>query len=230
MNLLDFFFPKYCVNCKKIGDYLCPSCFTRLSFDTKNICLVCGRPSYDGLTHEPCKGKNSIEGSFTGVVYAHIAKKLVYKFKYKPYIYNLSGLIGDLLYESLAQNEEFNKILKLKPVLIPIPLSGRKFKKRGYNQSEILANGLARKLGFEVCNCLERVKETSSQVGLSREERRENISGAFGFINHKSRVINRNVLLIDDVLTTGATFSEACRVLKKAGVGKIWAIAFAKED
>lgn len=234
MNLLDFFFPKYCVNCKKMGDYLCAICFTSLSFDTKNICLVCGKPSYDGLTHEYCRSRNSIEGSFTGVVYARIAKKLLYKFKYKPYIYNLSGLIGDLLYESLVQNEEFLKILKLKPSIVPIPLSSRKYKKRGYNQSDILAKGLSDKFQIPVLNAIVKIKDTKSQVGLTRQERRDNISGVFSldskFMISKLSLKNANVLLVDDVLTTGATFSEACKVLKKAGVGKVWAVAFAKED
>lgn len=230
MNILDIFFPKYCVNCKKIGDYLCSDCFSRLSFDTKNICLSCGNPSFDGLTHPRCKKKNSIEGSFTGVVFNSVSKKLIYQFKYKPYLSSLSSFMTDLLYESLIQNEEFEKILRLQVLFVPIPLSSKKFRKRGYNQAEMLAKGLSRKLSFPVLNCFVRVKETKSQVGLNKKERKENISGAFEVVNNKSSIRNRNIVLVDDVLTTGATMSEACSVLKKAGAGKIWAVAFAKED
>jgi len=242
MNILDLLFPRYCVNCKKYGDFLCTDCFSRLSFDTKNICLVCTKPSYDSLTHPRCRSKLAVEGSFTGVVFNGISKKLIYKFKYKPYLRSLSSFLVDLLYESLAQNEEFNRVLRSFPpsprlrkgrqddiVFVPIPLSSSKFKKRGYNQAEILAKGLAKKFGFEVCNCLIRIKETRSQVGLNKEERRENIHGAFA-LNTKYKILNANVVLVDDVLTTGSTFSEAARVLKKAGAGKIWALAFAKED
>src|SRR3990172_11357441 len=125
-NLLDFLFPKYCVNCKKFGDYLCTDCFSRLSFDTKNICFPCGKPSYNGITHAVCEGRYVVEGSFTGVVFNSISKKLIYQFKYKPHLSSLSLFIGDLFYESLIQNEEFNKIIDLQLIFVPIPLSSAK--------------------------------------------------------------------------------------------------------
>ena len=160
MGLLDLIFPKYCVNCKKYGDYLCSDCFSRLSFDTKNICLVCGKHTYNGLTHPGCLKKNSPDGSFTAVVFNPISKKLIYSFKYKPHLTGLSKFLGDLFYESLIQNEEFNKILSLPLVFVPIPLSSARFKKRGYNQAEILAKSLGKRFDFEVFNFLDRVKET----------------------------------------------------------------------
>lgn len=231
MGFLDIIFPKYCVNCKKFGDYLCANCFSRLSFDTKNICLVCGRSSYNGLTHPICKKRSSPEGCFTGVVFNKISKKLIYQFKYRPYLSGLSVFIADLLYDSLIQNEEFNRISSLPLILVPIPLSKVGYKKRGYNQAEILAKELGKRLNLQTFNCLDRVKETVTQVGLSKKERRENISGAFEFKKKfESSLRGRNVLLIDDVVTSGSTFSEACMTLKKSGAGKVWGIAFAKED
>lgn len=237
MKLLDFIFPKYCVNCKKFGDFLCPNCFSRLSFDTKNICLSCGNPSYDGLTHPRCRGRYRIDGSFTGIVFNPVSKKLIYQFKYKPYLSSLSSFLSDLLYESLIQNEEFNRILSMSKddiVLVPIPLSSKRYRKRGYNQAEILAKGLGEKFGFEVVNGLIRIKETRSQVGLTKKERRENVRGAFTlnskFIIHNSELKNANIFLVDDVLTTGSTFSEASSILKRNGANKVWAIAFAREQ
>lgn len=234
MDILDFLFPKYCVNCKKFGDYLCADCFSRLSFDTKNICLICGSPSYNGLTHPRCYKKYSVEGSFTGLVFNSVSKKLVYQFKYKPNLTDLRKFIGDLLYESLIQNEEFGKVINKTNnlVFVPIPLSSKKLRTRGYNQAEILAKELARKFNLEVINCLERIRDTRSQVGLNKKERRENIKGAFEIKikDQKSKLKNKNVILVDDVLTSGATISEACRVLKMEGAKKVWAAAFAKED
>lgn len=230
MGILDLIFPKYCVNCKKFGDYLCPNCFSRLSFDTKNICLICGNPSYDGLTHPKCKGKYRIDGSFTGVVFNHVSKKLIYQFKYKPYLSSLAAFLTDLIYESLIQNEKFNDLNHQSFILVPIPLSSAKLRKRGYNQAEILAKGLSKKFGFPVYNYLDRIKETRSQVGLTKKQRKENISGAFKILNHKSLIINQNILLVDDVLTTGSTFSEAATLLKRGGASKVWAVAFAREQ
>lgn len=234
MKLLDLIFPKYCVNCKKFGDFLCVNCFSRLSYDTKNICLVCGNPSYDGLTHPRCLKKYTIDGSFTGVVFNSVSKKLIYQFKYQPYLSSLASYLTDLLYESLIQNEEFNRILRSTQndiLLIPIPLSSKRFKKRGYNQAEVLAKGLSKKFGFLVCNGLERIKETRSQVGLDKEKRRENVKGAFAIKKKFENYFkSKNVVLIDDVLTTGSTFSEAGSILKRNGSAKVWAIAFAREQ
>lgn len=193
--------------------------------------MKCGNPSYNGLTHPRCLRKYSIDGSFTGVVFNPISKKLIYQFKYKPYLSSLSSFLTDLLYESLIQNENFNDLNHQSLILVPIPLSSARFKKRGYNQAEILAKELSKRLGFEVCNALERIKETRTQVGLSKEKRKENIAGAFAL---KTKFVSyfkgKNVILVDDVLTTGSTFLEAASVLKRNGAVKVWAIAFAREQ
>lgn len=231
MNILDLLFPKYCINCKKFGDFLCPDCFTRLSFDTRNICTVCIKPSYNGLTHPGCIRKYSLSGSFTAIVYNSISKKLIYQFKYKPHLTGLKGFLGDLFYESLIQNEEFNEVIKKDIFFVPIPLSKSKHKRRGYNQAEILGKELAKRFNFSLVDCLVRVKETKSQVGLNKSERKENIKGAFE-VNKKysAKIQNVRVVLVDDVLTTGSTFSEAASVLKHCGVRQVWAVALAKED
>jgi len=148
--------------------------------------------------------------------------------------------LAELIYESLIQNEEFNRILHEFPpkadrqddiFLVPIPLSSNRFKNRGYKQAEILAKALGKKFGFEVFNALERVKETRSQVGLDKKKRKENIAGAFKLKNKlENSIKNKNFVLVDDVLTTGATISEAGKILKKAGANRVWAIAFARDQ
>lgn len=230
MGILDLFFPKFCVNCKKLGSYLCPNCFSYLSFDTEEICLVCGRGSIDGLTHPGCRSKFSIDGCFSAISYKGVAKKLVYKFKYNPFLTDLKNVLADLFYESIIQKEAFNKILSKKPVLVPIPLFKTKIKKRGYNQAEVLADQLASKLELRAENLLERVKDTKSQVGLKQDERQENIKGAFEVTrDNKKEIRSRIFILVDDVLTTGSTLSEAARVLKKNGADKVWGITLARD-
>ncbi len=191
MSLLDFIFPKYCVNCKKLGSYLCSDCFSYLSFDVLEICLVCNRPSINGLTHPGCRGKYVIDGAFSSIAYKGIAKKLIYNFKYKPYLSDLKKVLVDLFYEGLIQKEEFNRAVHGSLILVPIPLHKSKLKSRGYNQAEILAEELAKRLDplhslkMTVEGVLERVKNTKSQVGLKKEERRENIAGAFEMISNQ---------------------------------------------
>ncbi len=149
--------------------------------------------------------------------------------------------MSDLLYESLIQNEEFDKILKQVQddnakvqddiIFVPIPLSKSRFRKRGYNQAEILSKNLSKKFGFLAVDGLEKIRETKSQVGLSKEERKENIADAFRLKEQfKAYIKNKNAILIDDVLTTGSTLYEAGKILKKGGAVRVFGVAFAREQ
>jgi competence protein ComFC len=241
MSFLDFIFPKRCVNCRRIGAYICPDCFVYIQFNEAGTCVVCQRASFDGLTHPVCKGKYNPDGVFSSLVYKGVVKKLIYKFKYNPHLTDLKSVMEDFFYEGLIQKEQFYKLLVTKSVLVPIPLHKTRARKRGYNQSLILAKGLGRRLNIEVLDCLERVRDTKTQVGLKKEEREGNIKDAFrikkNVILSKAKDLDSSdspqndkagqVFLIDDVVTSGATLKEAAKVLKKAGVGKVYAITLA---
>lgn len=232
MGLLDVLFPKRCIRCKKVGDYICSDCFARISFDTRLICLVCGKNAIDGLTHPKCQGKYTIDGAFCGVVYKDIVRKLLYQFKYQPYLTDLQPILTDLLYESLIQQQSCMRALESKPILVPIPLSMKRLRQRGYNQAELYAKGLVQKFDLEIEHLLVRSKETRPQFGLSKEDRAENMKDAFE-INAKikaQQTKGRSVFLIDDILTTGSTLYEAAKVLKKNEFGNVWGIAFAREQ
>lgn len=226
MGLLDLIFPKKCVNCGKLGAYVCPNCFIYISFDVKPICLVCNRQTYTSLTHDRCKGRYVIDGAFSSIVFGKIAKKLLYRFKYKPYLHDLGTFLTELFYEGIIQKEDFFAINPANSILVPIPLFKSKYRSRGYNQAELLAKGLGKKLQIPVVSLLQRVRATQSQVGLDRRKREENIKGAFAFAG-EGGVIGKTVFLVDDVLTSGATLSEAAKVLKKAGVRKVYGVTLA---
>ena len=98
MSLLDFVFPKRCVACKKQGSYLCDRCFTFLTLDAKNLCLVCNRPTYNNLTHPVCKKRYSINGCFSALSYNKTVQKLIFSFKYKPYLTDIKTTLVDLSY------------------------------------------------------------------------------------------------------------------------------------
>ncbi len=195
---------------------------------------MCDRASVGGMTHPGCIGKYTIDGVFTGIEYKGIVKKLVYNFKYKPYLSDLKNLLVDLLFEAIIQKEEFIKACdsksgKLK-MLVPIPLHSSRFKSRGYNQAEILARELSKKLKIKKIDVLERTKITLSQVDLKRKDRIKNISDAFKVIKEKEKLIEGSlVFLVDDVLTTGSTLLEAANVLKRNGVKRVWGIALARD-
>lgn len=140
-------------------------------------------------------------------------------------------MLGEIMHESLVQNELFVTLLDKKPILVPIPLSSKRLRKRGYNQAELLAKELEKQFGLTVELLLKRVRETKPQYGLKREERIENIKEAFALNDQRSMTNfqGKTVLLVDDVLTTGSTMSEAAKILKKAGAKEVWGVAFSKD-
>lgn len=227
MSLADLLFPKRCAGCKTLGSYLCPACFATISFSLSLICVVCNRASLDGLTHPKCRGKYVIDGVFASLSYTGIVKKLVYQFKYQPYLTDLEKILVDLMYEGLIQHEALMKSLSGDVVLVPIPLEKVKERKRGYNQAELLAKGIGQRAGVRVSDLLQRVKKTRSQFALNREERRENIKGAFVLKSSAKLQQNMIVLLVDDLVTSGATLLEASSILKRGGVKKVFGIALA---
>ncbi len=230
VNLLDYIFPKKCVSCKKSGSYLCGNCFSYLSFDAKSLCLVCNKPSFNNLTHPPCLKKYTINGCFSALPYNKTVQKLIYNFKYKPFLTDLKTVLSELFYESIIQNENFNSELKRGEwVFVPIPLFPSKLRKRGYNQSEILAKELGKRFKILVKDVLKRTRDTKTQVGLSNVQRKGNIKDAFKILNPNSSILNPNILLVDDVVTTGSTLKEAARVLKKAGVKRVIGLTLARD-
>lgn len=180
----------------------------------------------------------SIRGVFSATVHTPVMKKLLAAYKYPPYVKDLEKVLVDFLYEALIQQELFIKLLEKEIILVPIPLSIKKYRTRGYNQAEELARLLGNRLSnfakvsldkqVRVVNALQRVKETKTQVNLTKEERQENVKHAFALAPTVTKAIRGKIfVLVDDVLTTGATMNECAEVLYKAGVKEVWGITLA---
>jgi ComF family protein len=217
------------VQCKKIGAYICPQCFSYISFTETIVCAVCQRHAIGGITHPVCRTRYAIDGVFPSLVYVGIVKKLVYTFKYPPYLADLCDTLTELFYEGLIQKEQFYKMYTRESVFVPVPLHSSKLRKRGYNQAQKLAEGLSRKLELPVVACLTRVRNTKTQVGLTKEERQENLKDAFAIKKEFAEKAKgyQQVFLVDDVSTSGATLRECAKVLKKAGVKHVWGVTLA---
>lgn len=199
MGILDYIFPKRCVNCKKQGDYICANCFTFLSFDSRNFCLVCKKQSLTNFTHKYCRNKHTINGCFSAIRNNYIARKLLFNFKNKPYLTDLQSVLVELFYDSLIQNESFMKLItKTNFVLVPVPLQRDALRTRGYNQSEILAKGLGKKFKMKVLN--------------------------LGKIEKKTK----NVLIVDDLINTGKTLENLAFILKKKGIKQVFGLTLAR--
>lgn len=211
MSLIDFIFPKKCVGCKKFGDFLCADCFSKINY-SQSFAQVPG-----------------LDGAISVVVYNGVIRKLIRQFKYKPHVSRLGEIISEIMNEGLAQNEGFyNFVSKYKPVIVPIPLGNRRFRERGYNHAEIIASYVAKYFGLDIePQVLIRLKNTKPQYKLSRKERFENISGAFGVCENQG--VPKSVIIIDDIATSFATLKEAAKTLKKAGAKRVLGVTFARE-
>jgi ComF family protein len=139
-------------------------------------------------------------------------------------------VLGRVLAEAIANLERAMPVGTI--AVVPVPLYSRKRRQRGFNQAEMIARQALRRLGrpkrFELCTeVLLRCRETASQIGLTSHQRRENMRGAF-VVSDPTRIAKRDILLIDDVLTTGTTASECARVLLRAGAARVWVATVAR--
>jgi ComF family protein len=174
----------------------------------------------------------------SAAVYNPILKKLLGAYKYPPYMKDLEKVLVDLMGEALIQQELFIKLLEKDIALVPIPLSLKKYRARGYNQAEELAKLLGNRISplakasgnnkVSVVNILQRVKETKTQVNLTKEEREENVKSAFSLVpTSKEKISGKTIVLVDDVLTTGATMNECAGILYRIGVKEVWGVTLA---
>lgn len=230
MFITDLFFPKFCLGCGYIGVYLCLSCQNKLKPIKQDVCLYCKKSSFFGLTHPSCQKKLNIDGLLTLYYYSPILKKVIKNIKYR-----LAVQVWQEFYRIIKPEviEKLGLYKKLSSdfIIQPIPLTINKYNERGFNQAKIISLFFQKFLNFPIVNLLIRKKEIQPQAQTkSLLKRYLNLKGAFainpncrGMINHVS-----NIILIDDVVTSGSTVKEAARVLKEAGVKKVYVLALAK--
>lgn len=223
MNIvLDLVFPKRCVGCRRVGPYICAECMEKIDFVEKPVCPVCQRQAIGGKTHPGCAGRYKLDGLIVACRYKGPIRTAIQKVKYK-WIYDIEKVLVDLVAKQLWKFD-----FPQSAILVPVPLHAKRKRWRGFNQSEILAKTLAKKFKVKYGEFLERKIETKTQVGLSREDRKKNIRDAFALRQtpHQS-VRGKNIILVDDVYTSGATMAECAKVLKKAGAKSVWGMAVA---
>ena len=223
LTFLDLLFPKRCVSCGAIGKYICDRCFSKIEFVEKAICPICQRQAIGGKTHPKCSGRFRLDGLVVACRYKSPIKLAIQKVKYK-WVYDIEKVLVNLL---ASQIWKFN--LPQNSILVPVPLHPKRKNWRGFNQAEILAKTLAKKFGVGYSDSLIRIMETKTQVGLTKEERKKNVGGAFAFNKKvaKKYIEGRNFILVDDVYTSGATMMEAAKVLKRLGAKTTWGLAVA---
>lgn len=203
------------------------NCFQKIALVAPPVCIQCGRPQrLEAQLESLCKQCRETRYYFSGAravaVYEGILREILAELKYR-YRPELGEVLGKLLVEWIKLHRNFRDF----KLIIPIPINDQKLKQRGYNQAELLAKPLQRYLGIPLTNdIMVREKITESQNALCKEERFRNMRGAFRVVD-AGRLKGVKVLLIDDILTTGATASEAARVLLRAGALEVKVLTIA---
>jgi competence protein ComFC len=204
-SLLNFLFPHHCLSCRKEGVIVCENCLSTI----------------------PREHVTPIPDILTVFEYRHpLMKKLVWNLKYSNKR-DIATILAVPLYDELLAEVSERKLFSgfTNPILIPIPLSASGMKKRGYNQSALVVKALVeldKERTFSAhLTCLRKTKETINQAKIkNRKKRLANMKGAFS-VKEKDQIRGRNIILIDDITTTGATINEAKKVLLKAGAREV---------
>ncbi len=229
--LLDLLFPQFCIKCQKEGFLVCPDCLSLIDINPYQYCPFCSFPNRV-IKGGKCQAHQDfkLNGLFSAVSYQNLlAKKMIALFKYKPYIKTLSAPLAFLIISHFALAEKQGVFQAPWAIFLPVPIHAKKMRKRGYNQSALLAKHLAGYFPLPlITKALVKIKNTPNQVGLKKEQRQQNIFNAFAVVQPE-KIVGKTIFLVDDVFTTGATMEECAKVLKLAGAKKVWGIAIARE-
>jgi len=220
---LDFFFPRWCLGCGKEGDFICSSCRKMLSHLNPPFCPRCGCPQINGVLCPGCVGwQANVDAIRSPFRFDGVIRQAIHQLKYqnlRAIAPSLARLLLDYLNTSSIPGE----------VLVPVPLHPKRLRERGYNQSYLLARELGKLVTLPVVNdCLVRKRPALPQARTATvAERRNNVADAF--VCRDDRLRDKQVILLDDVSTSGATLDAGAAALKASGATSVWGLVLARE-
>lgn len=233
-RILDYIWPRRCEVCERPvdrpGRCLCTDCLNRIPFVPQDgVCAVCGR-AVEGLSGEylceDCsrpKTRPAFDRAASAVRFEGKAREMLLGYKFEGRLW-LRDDFTDWLEAAARARLDIAAV----DAVLPMPVTVFHRLDRGYNQSAYLARTLAARLDRR-CDegVLRRVGKPDRQAGLDEEARRENVRGTFA-VRHPERVRGRTLLVVDDVMTTGATLSECARTLQASGARRVWCVTLAR--
>ena len=208
---------------------ICAGCLTQIKpLSAEFFCVDCRMPFVNSFpldTNGRCAlcrgGLRGFDAAYCFGSYEGVLRQLIHIFKYGC-VKTLARPLADLLARALPLDERFDAV-------VPVPLHWRRRWSRGFNQSALLARALARRSGIPMIQALLRTRSTAVQAGLSNSSRRQNVVAAFS-VRRAGALAGRRILLIDDVLTTGATAAACAVALKRAGAARVAVLTVARVD
>ena len=218
-KISNLLYPPICGICEKINkNALCPKCNLELKKQAEVNIL-----QKEEIEENIKKGKYFEELMYIFKYEGQVRKLILdYKFNEKSYLYKT-------FVNFLLKNEKIFENIKKYDKIIPVPISKKRNKERGYNQSMLIAEEIANKTNLElVNNCLIKTKNIIEQSKLNKEDRQQNIQGVYSLQNARL-ITNKKILLIDDIYTTGSTVNECCKILQQANPKTIGVLVLAKD-
>jgi ComF family protein len=230
-GLLALLYPPHCARCGAdtvSGVHLCSACAEQAKKIKAPYCHQCSQP-FDGAIEGEFTCSNCRERVFhfdcavTRYLSRGVVRDFIHRFKYDRHFY-LRHPLADWMFEALDDER-----IRAQPfdAFVPVPLHPARFRERDFNQAEVLAKLIAKRTGQPVLKALKRIRYTTTQTRLDREQRMENLRNAFR-VRHASAVQSRHLILVDDVFTTGSTVEECARVLRQAGAASVRVVTVAR--
>jgi ComF family protein len=228
--VLDLFFPKKCLGCNRPDTYLCRACFNKIELSLNNTCFFCGKITWQGKICLNCQKQNYLDRLIAATEYKNpVVREAIKKFKYN-YVKELVEPLSKLLIKSLEQNFQF-PISNFQFLVVPVPLYKIRERGRGFNQAEILAKEIADYFNLPMeTGVIKRIIPTEPQADIKNndEKRKANIRGVFNISPKPNVIQGKNIILIDDVATTGATLIEIAKILKNSGANEVWGLVVSR--
>ena len=212
-QILNLFYPPVCGICGKLNqNFLCQKCNNTLKNQAK-------------FNVENFQKKEKYFKELLYIFkYEGIIRKTILKYKFQEESYLYKTFVNFIL-----KNQKFFEFIKSYDTIVPVPISKKRHKERGYNQSYLIAKEISKKTKLELQNrCIIKRKNVIEQSKLNKEEREKNIKGVYEIID-KENLQNKRIILVDDIYTTGNTVNECCRILQKAQPKSISVIVIAKD-
>ena len=219
-TFIDLFFPKTCLNCENqlmnYGQYLCSDCIKSLEF-LENICSICGAPNADDECRVCQTNEFLFDKARSVFIFNKIVKNMIHEFKYNE-MTRIAKLFSRLSQEYFEKFQPFDHI----DYIVPVPLHRVRKRDRGFNQAEYLTREISKNMNWKhLPTLVKRKRFTETQTKLNKDQRKQNVSLAFK-INSKYDIEGKNILVVDDVFTTGSTANSIAAALKEKQVNKIY--------
>ncbi len=231
-RIVSLFIPYKCPGCGTAGEhFICPECDKKIKRIAEPYCKRCGRPLPPGVREtadcrECREAKMKFDVCRSVFQYQPPVDELVRKFKFSRN-FAAGRRLMDGACEIALSDPEYFAGFDASAGIVPVPLHPFRYIRRGFNQSEYFSEGFSRMWSVEIMPCLIRRRHTRPQSLLPLKERAKNVRGAFS-VRKNTALSGKRIILVDDVMTTGATIRECSRILKEAGAGEVYVLTIAR--